>query len=353
MATPPADQAPNATRDRADAVLEDLARRVQRMQDRALERAGHDPAVLTRGLHAKGMGVRARLQVDADLPERFRHGLFRPGAEYAAIVRFSNARGEVLGDLAKDQRGIAVRVKTVIGAPLAPDGYGEDIQDFLGSSTPVSFARSATQFIEVGEILLLGAAPGVVGGLVKRYGPTEALRILKVFFTPLLSLAPYEMHQYWSRTSFRLGDSTIRYLFRPVPGSRVWSKGRQVAGALQALARGRAWRQHYLRETLLESLRSADVGFEFCIQAFVDEARTPVEDASVEWPESIAPPVRLATLTIPRQSLDPALQASVERMAFSPWFRYGVEPIGLINLARKRVYEASAAHRGSPAPNPR
>lgn len=354
MVAPPVDPAPNATHDsaREEAIVEDLARRIERMQVRALERARRRerPAVLTRGLHAKGMGVRARLRIDADVPERFRHGLFQPDAEYHALVRFSNARGEVLGDLAKDQRGIAVRVKTVAGAPLTPDDYGENIQDFLGSSTPASFARSATQFIEVGEILLLGNAPAVIGGLVKLYGLAEALRILRVFFTPVLSFAPYEMHRYWSRTSFRFGDSTIRYLFRPTAGSRVWSTAGQVARALKALGRGRQWRQHYLRETLVDSLRLADVSFEFCVQEFVDESRTSVEDASVEWAESVAPPVRLATLTIPRQSLDAALQASVERMAFSPWFRNGLEPVGRINLARRRVYEASAAQRGSPAP---
>jgi len=34
-------------------------------------------------------------------------------------------------------------------------------------------------------------------------------------------------------------------------------------------------------------------------------------------------------------------------MAFSPWITKEFTPLGLINLARKNVYDASAAHRGA------
>jgi hypothetical protein len=37
----------------------------------------------------------------------------------------------------------------------------------------------------------------------------------------------------------------------------------------------------------------------------------------------------------------------MERMAFNPWNTKDFTPLGLINLARKDVYGASAAHRGA------
>ena len=67
--------------------------------------------------------------------------MFQSGAVYDALVRFSNARGEILGDLSKDQRGIAIRVKTDLAESLSPKD-DSNIQDFLMTNTPISFARN-------------------------------------------------------------------------------------------------------------------------------------------------------------------------------------------------------------------
>src|SRR5215510_757616 len=160
-------------------MLNDLAKRIQQMQVKAQAMAQQrDRSLpLKRGFHAKGTGVRATFKVNSDIPKHLQVSLFQPNAEYEALVRFSNARGEVLGDLAKDQRGAAFRVKTVQGQALAPDDYS-DIQDFLMTNTPISFARNPVQFIEVGEMLLGGTAK-VPFKLIKKYGFKEARRILR------------------------------------------------------------------------------------------------------------------------------------------------------------------------------
>ena len=122
-------------------MLDDLAERIQKMQAKAKEMAlKRNPSItLKRGFHAKGTGVRAKFQIQSDIPKHLQVGFFQPNASYSALVRFSNARGEVLGDLAKDQRGCVFRVKTVQGQELEPDDYS-DIQDFLMTNTPISFA---------------------------------------------------------------------------------------------------------------------------------------------------------------------------------------------------------------------
>lgn len=177
--------------------------------------------------------MRAKFRIHSDIPRPLQVGLFQPGAEYDAIVRFSNARGEVLGDLAKDQRGAAFRVETIQGAKVAPHDYS-NIQDFLMTNTPISFARNPVQFIEVGEILLGGIAK-VIPSLVQKYGFPEAGHILGVFLAPIISFKPLQLIQYWSRTSYQFGDHSARYLIRPSAGSKLLSPSQQLAGVLRSV----------------------------------------------------------------------------------------------------------------------
>ena len=330
-----------------DQMIDDLAERMQRMQDRAREKAQKrtPSATLKRGFHAKGTGVRGRFQVRSDLPPHLQVGLFQPGAMYDSLVRFSNARGEVLGDLSKDQRGIAIRVKTNPAEHLSPHD-DSNIQDFLMTNTPISFARNPVQFIEVGEILL-GGIGGVVPKLVQKYGFKEAGRILGVFLEPVISFKPLQMSEYWSRTSYQFGEHAVRFLLRPSDGMKIAPTGEQVSGVLRSLVQGGQQKDHYLREKLREALKEGDVCFDFCAQLFVDDKRTPIEHAYIEWKESDSPPIPIATLILPKQELDAKLQDDMEHMAFNPWNTVAFTPLGLINLARKKVYEASASHRSA------
>jgi catalase len=329
-----------------DEMIDDLAERIQQMQAKAREMAQkqHSSMMLKRGFHAKGVGVRGKFQARADVPKDLQVGLFQPNATYDALIRFSNARGEVLGDLSKDQRGVAIRVKTNPTVSLSPQD-DRSIQDFLMTNTPVSFARNPVQFIEVGEILLGGIA-NVFPRLVKKYGFQEAQRILGVFLAPVISFKPYQINTYWSRTSYQFGEQAVRYLIRPAAGMKTTSAGAQLVGVVRSLMQGGEKKEHYLREALSDALNNGDVCFDFCIQRFVDEKRTPIEDAYIEWKESDSPPVPIATLTIPRQEIDPQLQQEMEAMAYNPWNTADFTPLGLINLARKKVYAASAKNRG-------
>src|ERR1041385_2221627 len=119
-----------------DEMLDDLAERMKRMQVKAQEKAQkRNPSItLKRGFHAKGIGVRAKFQVRSDIPHHLQVGFFQPGATYDALVRFSNARGEVLGDLSKDQRGVAIRLKTNPTVNLSPEA-DRTIQAFLMTPT--------------------------------------------------------------------------------------------------------------------------------------------------------------------------------------------------------------------------
>jgi len=198
----------------------------------------------------------------------------------------------------------------------------------------------------VGEILL-GGIGMVIPRLVKKYGFNEARRILGVFLAPVISFKPLQMNTYWSRTSYKFGEYAVRYLIQPSIGSKTWSAGRQLTEVLRSVTQGVPQREHYLREKLREALRERELRFDFCIQLFVDEKRTPIEAAYIEWKESDSPPIAIATLIIPKQDFDSQLEQDMEHMAFNPWNTNEFTPLGLINLARKNVYDASASHRGA------
>ena len=324
-------------------MLDDLANRIQQMQIKAQEIAQkHNRSMpLKRAFHAKGMGVRAKFKINSNIQQQLQVGLFQPNAEYEALVRFSNARGEVLGDLVKDQRGCAIRVKTIEGAALAPNDYS-NIQDFLMANTPTSFARNPVQVIEVSEIFLDSVAKAPAR-LIKKYGFKEARRIFGELLKPLMGSMPLQMNQYWSRSSYKFGDTSVRYLIRPSAGSKTLS----AIQLLRSIFQGTPQKDNYLREKLSEELNENDVHFDFRIQLFVDEKKTPIEDIYIEWKESDSPPICIATLTIPKQNFDQQLQTDIEQIAFNPWHTKDLTPLGLMNLARKKAYDASAVNRGS------
>jgi catalase len=324
-------------------MLNDLANRIQQMQIKAREIAQQrgQSTPLKRVFHAKGMGVRAKFKINSNIPKELQVGLFQPNAEYEALIRFSNTRSEVLGDLEKDQRGVALRVKTIEGVALAPNDYS-NIQDFLMINTPTSFARSPLQTIEVTEIFLDGAAKAPIK-LIQKYGFKEARRILGQVLEPRTSSKPFQTNQYWSRSSFKFGDTSVRYLIRPSAGSKALS----ATQLLRSVFQGKSQKENYLREKLLEELNENDVHFDFCIQLFVDEKKTPIEDIDIEWKEFDSPPICIAALTLPKQNFDQQLQTDVEQMAFNPWHTKDFTPLGLMNLARMKLYDVSARNRGS------
>jgi catalase len=93
----------------------------------------------------------------------------------------------------------------------------------------------------------------------------------------------------------------------------------------------------------LSHLSKGDLQFEVQLQFFVDEARTPIEDATNEWPEEVAPFVTVAVLTVPTQDTESTegskLAADIEAAAFDPWNALMEHrPLGEVMRARKVVY---------------
>ena len=88
------------------------------------------------------------------------------------------------------------------------------------------------------------------------------------------------------------------------------------------------------------------------MQLFEDAERTPIEDASVEWKEEVAPFRTVGRLVIPPQDVaseqGKRVAAYVESLQFDPWHALVAhKPLGIVMRARNAAYRVSGSQRGS------
>jgi hypothetical protein len=107
-----------------------------------------------------------------------------------------------------------------------------------------------------------------------------------------------------------------------------------------------------LRLMLEETLRSQQVLLEFQVQLRTSAQTMPVEDATVQWPESESPYRTVALLLIPRQETNTEEQKAVcKQLSFNVWHAVADHrPLGGINRLRREAYPISAAWRRQELP---
>jgi len=323
--------------------LEALAEALHALQRR---RANGGPA--SRALHAKTqIGLEATFTVLPDLPEPARAGLFARPASYRAYVRFSNGSSARQSDAKPDVRGVAVKLVGVEGKKVIPGLEDAVTQDFLMIRTPTVPFRSPEEFVKFSvaaatpALLLPRAIAGV--GLGRTFQIIRA--VLPGLNAPIQSFATT---RYFSALPIRCGAYAVR--FDLVPRAAADPAGGAPAGKKNGKKNG-----DYLREEIAARLRGgAVVEYDFRLQFFIDELRTPIEDPSRDWSEADAPYVTVARLTLPAQ--DPAsprgrkVEELIDRLSFDPW--HALEPhrpLGALMRARNVAYSASTKERQAAA----
>lgn len=302
-----------------------LAVAMNQIQEKSRLAAGAAHAMRT--LHAKilaGMD-NAQLHVDVDLLDRFRVDYFVPGAIVAASVRFSNASSIPKPDTLPDMRGIAIK--------LLPDGCAP--HDLLMTNYPVSHARNARQFVDF-AVIATGDPATLKQRLQAHFGTAETARMLQTISQGMRRSAGLQHETFWNRGAMLWGDRPVRLILRPE------EPGVAAEGGVVMTDEG-------LSEALAACLSKGSVRYRLAVQPFVSEASTPIEDAAVEWTESVSTPVEVATLVIPQQAiLDQAGLATknaIDELVFNPWNAPAAfRPLGNINRARGEVYGSSARH---------
>lgn len=306
---------------------------------RAMQRRHAGQGSAARGLHAKShTGAVGELIVSADLPESLRVAVFAEPRTWPVYVRFSSGSGKRKPGPVRDVRGIALKLVGVPGKKLIPGLEDRRTQDFLFISNDTFPVRSPAQFFALASAahgspaLLLPRLVAALGfgifGVIKRVGasPHLATMVGGSFNTAL---------------PLRFGPTAAKLALVP----------ESVDTTLRAGAGPDA-----LREDLRARLASGPLAWSLRAQLFVDEQVTPIEDATVSWPEDRSPFHELARLVLPQQDLVGArgvkIEQYVEQLSFDPW--HAVEelrPLGAMMRARAVAYRESVIERKA-APEP-
>ncbi|MEO8361624.1 MAG: catalase family protein [Vicinamibacteria bacterium] len=283
--------------------------------------------LVKRDAHPKAHGcVRADFVISADVPNRFRHGIFARTTTYPAWIRFSNsAKGP---DTKPDVRGMAIKVCQVFGEKILDDEKAT--QDFIFISDPVMPVGEPGEYLAFFKTVV-GKNPwhALVG--VK---PSHLLRAASVLrrILALKAESPLSI-RYWSTTPYKLGEGAVKYSVKP--------------GASATTASPSTRGPHYLRQALVAALDKDDASFDFMVQVQTDPVSMPVEDCATEWKESESPFIKVATITIPAQQFSsPEQEAFGENLSFNPWHSLAAHrPLGGINRIRRVIYEAITSYR--------
>ncbi len=316
-------------------IAADEAERFQAYADRFIEIQKQNSAKFGngRGLHRKQLlALKANFEVLSDLPPYAKQGLFAKPAKYDAWIRLSNGGMRVQSDSAPDIRGFALKVRGLNGPGAL--GSTTDHQDFLMINLPAFSSPKSKEFVELVSALAKGPL-AVLGHLFGKYGFSGALKRMKKakesFGKPF---SGFSTEKFYTAAPLKCGPYACRVRMLPASSQPDPSaKENWAADVKRRVANG-------------------DLVHEFQLQFFVDEQTTPVEDASVDWPESEAPYVTVARLTIPKQSVEgpdfEKFQTEVETSAFDPWGALeDHRPLGDVMRARKYVYFASQKTRGA------
>ncbi len=320
----------------------DEAERFERLgnQLRELARRRAGAAGAGRALHLKGQaGVVAEFTVLPELPAHARQGVFAEPRTYRAYVRFSNGAGERQPDGKPDVRGVAIKLLGVPGQKIIPGLEQATTQDFL------LIQNAATPFRDVDEFVwfVIAAArpalllPRAIGHL----GPVRAIqlisRLVKGISRPVTSVAT---SRYFTALPIRYGRFAVKCALTP------HEKADPAAPTGKAPDR--------LAAELAERLSRGPVAYDFQVQFYLDDARTPIESSCQEWLESDAPFVTVARLVLPKQDVASAegrrLAERIETLSFDPWHALEAHrPLGSMMRARNVAYRLSTEERGAAA----
>lgn len=296
-------------------------------------------------VHVKTHGyAQGEFRVLPNLPPELAQGLFQHPAVYSTIVRFSNSNTLSLPDALPDGRGMAIKVLAVHGDMVLFDEERGPTQDFVMINHPVFFARNAKVMLRIEQaVAQAGTNPiaavqqAVTGG---DWNP------LNWHWREILTATQIATHlpahpasnTYYSMAPIRFGKYVAKYRVKPA-GDRPDSYLdliKRLAGNADAL-----------RLALEETLQNQELLFEFQVQLRTSQQSMPVEDPTVEWPESESPFRTVAHVLLPRQQIEPLRHQRVyQDLSFNVWHALAAHrPLGGINRVRRSVYPVAAAWR--------
>ncbi len=306
------------------------------------KRYGH----AVRTSHAKAHGlVTGELRVLDDLAPELRQGLFATPRTYPVVVRLSHVPGELLDDRrVSTPRGMALKILGVEGEML-PEHQGEATQDWVLDTGKTFIAPGAKVFLA--QITATEAAATLPEG-VKAVVSTVSRATNKALAAVGLGSANLDFYghpflhplaePYYSQCPLRYGEYVAKLGVLPDNDALRALEGQALD--LQG--------ENGLRDVVSDFFRANAAEFTVAVQLCTNLDRMPVEDATVEWPESDSPYRPVARLVIPPQdAFSPARRQAVDDdLAFCPAHSLAAHrPLGSINRARMKAYKVMGQAR--------
>ncbi len=281
---------------------------------------------MDRGQHQKLLlGARGTLRLFEQVPEAVKRGPFAAPFALPVACRFSNGQPCPFPDKTADVRGVALKF-------FSPQGVETDM--LVTNEGGRSHARDAESFMAFADILVAKIERGATGAfeellkdlregkLTAREGAHMGAVLLKE--VGLHSVRSLSLESYWGSV-VKLGDAAFKYSLRPHP---------DTSASVESDGDG----PDYLRDELLSRLARGPVKWQLCVQLYVDETNTPVNDAATVWHSA---PAVVGELDIASRPSD-VDERTINQMAFNPG--NGFDPLGITH-ARADVYAASARNR--------
>jgi Catalase len=304
--------------------------------------AGRSHAI--RQQHAKGQGfLKGELTVYDDLPDHLRQGIFATASRYPIIVRLSTAFGDIRSDRIRVPRGMAIKVLGVSGPKALPEDDSTN-QDFLLVNHKSYFSDAAAYLSAQRSFELQPSTPDLVlraAGLAAR----SALKLSNCTGLPV----PMVLNaigdagnnilgeSFYSEGAIRFGDYVAKLCAAPVSEAVLGLKGQPGYKD-----------DNTLLDSVVAFFLKNSAEYELRAQLCTDLRRTPVEDASIDWPEELSPHQPLGKITLPPQAANsPARRAYADDvLSFDPWRCLADHrPLGSIMRLRQEAYRASRTFR--------
>jgi hypothetical protein len=306
-----------------------------------------------RGAHAKSYGfVKAEVEFLRDVPAAYAQGIYGTPGRHGALIRFSSASGHLGADaLLGGALGFALKIFDVDGPKLVEDEPDSTTFDLVLKNNAIFLANTARHYLFIEEIVdntpsyLARGKAGfheLLADLLTGKGTLEQSDWAwdELFAFVRLAQTPVRnplLTTYWTMAAVRHGDYVAKVRVAPAAESSAHAIHRQLD-----LNGG----QEVFRPVLVDELRARAFDFDLQVQLCADLDAMPVNDVTVEWPETLSPFVTVGRVHIPRQDISgPENFDRGDALAFNQW-RVTSEhrPLGEIMDVR-RVYTASAKVR--------
>ncbi|MDX2416047.1 MAG: catalase family protein [Xanthomonadales bacterium] len=269
--------------------------------------------------------VKAEFSVAENLPAELQVGIFATPQTFPTWIRFANATNQA--DTEKDFRGMSLKLMQVEGDKLLGT---DETQDFILNSHPVLFVGNPQDFRDFVDH---NVDSGPLSFFLNPFSPH-----IKEFRIVLAGRQHHASHlsiPYWSTTPYLFGEGrAVKYSVK-------------TCHQLEDADPPRKLKDGYLREAMREQMATDGACYDFYVQFQTDAELMPLEDATVEWDESLSPARKVARINIPPQSFESAGQMEFcENLAFNPWQSLSEHrPLGGLNRVRKDLYQALADFR--------